>query len=355
MKYFGGSIADKKLSDFQKYDASITQYENRLELVVGMLNDEDGNLHEFLTTYFAEYYDVSPTQKGWMAEQDAVCRTLELLGTYLLNAKDIESNRKVVYRFWRSQREFKDYKESHNVNFTTLETGLEEGVEVIDMFYSPDDTNYREDDSQKLYAKDIKDIKEIAQLQDGIDIMKQDFYRKKVSTKIEKMLEMDIDEKDKATLKRIYGNVDNYMNKWISELSDNQVLIKEAIKKPIRFKGTSGGGQGRSVTNSIELDDERVVAVLIANYEKANVVSDVGLLIEELDKVLADIHTLDKEELRVIDLFKKGYSRESIVKELGMQHYTMTRLMKRVSKKIAKRYAEKIKVLELKQKLFEKN
>ncbi|WP_151035820.1 hypothetical protein [Bacillus wiedmannii] len=347
MKYFGSSIADKKLSDFQKYDSSITQYEDRLELVVGMLNGEDGNLHEFLTTYFAEYYDASPTQKGWMAEQDAVCRTLELLGTYLLNAKDIESNRKVVYRFWRSQREFKDYKESQNVNFTTLETGLEEGVEVIDMFYSPDDTNYRADDSQKLYAKDIKDIKEIAQLQDGIDIMKQDFYRKKVSIKIEKMLEMDMDEKDKATLKRIYGNVDNYMNKWISDLSDNQVLIKEAIKKPIRFKGVKGGGQGRSVTNSIELDDERVARTLVQFYEKAEPTSDVGVLIEELDKVLADIDTLEEEELTVINLFKQGCSREYVVKKLDMKQYNMTRMLKRIGKKISKHYVEKNKALEL--------
>lgn len=346
MKYFTSEIKGKKLVDFQKYDASITKFEDRLELVVGLLNNEDGSLHEFLTTYFAEYYDASPTQKGWMAEQDAVCKTLELLGTYLLNAKDIDSNRKVIYRFWKSDKEFNKYKESKNINTSTLEAGMEEGVEVIDLFFSPDDTNYREDDSQKLYAKDIKEIKEIAQLQDGIDIMKQDFYRKKVSAKIEKMLEMDIDEKDRASLKRIKSNVDNYVDRWVRDLSDNQILIKEAIKKPIRFRGTSSS-QGRAITNSIELDDERVASTLIQYYEKVDLTSDTGILIEELDKVLADIDTLEKEELVVIDLFKQGYSRESIVKKLDMKQYNMTRMLKRIAKKVSKHYVEKNKGFEL--------
>ncbi|HDR7263690.1 hypothetical protein [Bacillus sp. CH_203] len=346
MKYFTSEIEGKKLVDFQKYDASITAFDDRLEMVTGLLNNEDGSLHEFLVTYFTEYYDASPTQKGWMAEQDAVCKTLEMLGTYLLNSKDIDSNRKVVYRFWKSDKEFNKYKESKNINTSTLEAGMEEGVEVIDLFFSPDDTNYREDDKQKLYAKDIKEIKEIAQLQDGIDVMKQDSYRKKVSAKIEKMLEMDIDEKDVATLKRIQKNVDHYIDRWAKDLSDNQVLIKEAIKKPIRFKGTSSS-QGRAVTNSIELDDERVAGVLIQFYEKVDLTSDTGILIEELDKVLADIKTLDDEELTVINMFKKGYSREGIVKELGMKQYTMTRLLKRVSKKVSKHYAVKNRGFEL--------
>ncbi len=340
MKYFNSSIGDKKLSDFQKYDASITKYEDRMELVIGMLNDEDGNLHEFMTTYFAEYYDASPTQKGWMAEQDAVCKTLELLGTYLLNAKDIESNRKVVYRFWKSQREFKNYKESQNVNMSTLQSGVEDGVEVIDMFYSPNDKNYRLDDSQRLYAKDIREIKEIAKLQDGIDIMKQESYRKRVVERIDKILPTIEDKDDLEALKRIRRNVDIYVDRWVSDMSDNQILIKEAIKRPIRFRNTSSS-QGRDITNSIELDDEKVVGALIAHYEKVDMTSDIGLLVEELDKVIAEINTLDDNELLVIDYFKKGYSRESIVKLLGIEQYQMTRLLRRVSKKVSKFYANK--------------
>ncbi|WP_459613531.1 hypothetical protein [Bacillus cereus] len=346
VKYFTSEIEGKKLVDFQKYDASITAFDDRLELVTGLLNNEDGSLHEFLVTYFTEYYDASPTQKGWMAEQDAVCKTLELLGTYLLNAKDIDSNRKVVYRFWKSDKEFNKYKESKNINTSTLEAGMEEGVEVIDLFFSPDDTNYREDDSQKLYAKDIREIKEIAHLQDGIDVMKQDLYRKKVKAKVESMLEMDLDEQDKSTLKRIHRNVDNYIDRWARDLSDNQILIKEAIKKPIRFKGTSSS-HGRPITNSIELDDERVAKTLVQFYEKAELTSDVGILIEELDKVLADIDTLEEEELAVINLFKQGYSRESVVKKLDMKQYNMTRMLKRIGKKISKHYVEKNRGFEI--------
>ncbi|KEK23961.1 hypothetical protein [Bacillus gaemokensis] len=344
MKYFTSEIEGKKLVDFQKYDASITKFDDRLELVTGLLNNEDGSLHDFITTYFAEYYDASPTQKGWMAEQDAVCKTLELLGTYLLNAKDIESSRKIVYRFWKSQREFNNYKESQNINTSTLQAGMEEGVEVIDMFFSPNDQNYRMDDSQKLYAKDIREIKEIANLQDSIDMMKQDSYKKRLAERIDKMLPNIVDEKDREALKKIRRNVDIYVNRWIKDMADNQVLIKEAIKKPIRFRNT-GSSQGRALTNSIELDDEKVVGALISHYEKVDMTSDIGLLIEELDKVLVDIDTLNEEESMVLNLFLKGYTRERIVKEYDIPQYKMTRIIKRIGKKVSKHYVEKNKGL----------
>lgn len=175
MKYFSSEIEGKKISDFQQFDASLTKFEDRLNLVNTMINNEDGELQEFFSTYFGNYYDVSPTQNGWMAEQDAVCKAVEGLGTYILNSKDIDSNRKVKYRFWKSEREFKQYKESENVNTSTLEAGMEEGVEVIDMFFSNDEKNHKLVTDQKLYAKDIKDVKEIRILEDAIDKAKQSY------------------------------------------------------------------------------------------------------------------------------------------------------------------------------------
>lgn len=337
MKYFSGTIAEKKITDFQKYDASIKKFDDRLELVLDLLNDDHGEIHDFISTYFADYYTVSPSQNGYLAEQDAVCKTLELLGTYLLNAKDIQSNRRVVYRFWKSKREFNNYKESQNINTSTLEAGLEEGVEVIDMFASPNDKNYRLDDNQRLYAKDIREIKEIANLQDGIDTMKQESFVKSVEKHIDEILPIIEDESDRATLRRVRRNVENYVDRWASDMSDNQILIKESIKRPIRFRNTSSSN-GKDITNSIELDDVGVVKGLITHYEKIDLTSDIGLLIEELDKVLSEITTLKKDELDVIELFRKGYSREAIVKEFGIKQYTMTRIIDRFSKKIVEHY-----------------
>ena len=118
MKQFKGTIADKKLSDFNQYDNKITKYEDRVKFVKEHLYTGE-SIHEFFSVYFSEYYDVSPSQDGYLAEEDAVCKLIEILGTYILSANDVESNRKIKYRFWKSEREYRDYKDPNNVNSLT--------------------------------------------------------------------------------------------------------------------------------------------------------------------------------------------------------------------------------------------
>lgn len=337
MRQFNSAIGDKKIADFKKFDSTIESFYDRMSAVNGMIMVEEGELHEFFTTYFDSYYISSPSQNGYLAEQDAVCKTLESLGTYLLNSKDIQSNRKVVYRFWKSQREFKQYKESHNINLSTLESGMEEGVDVVDLMFNPRDQNFRLDDSQRLYARDLKEIQEIAHLQDGIDMVKKESYKKQVEDYIDRVLPSIEDEQDRDALKRIRRNVGSYLAKWSSEMSDNQILIKEAIKRPIRFKN-AGSSKGKQYINTIELDDEDVVKALIANYEDIDLTSDIGLLVEELNEILEEITTLKPIDREVINYFKGGYSRKDIVSELNIEQYAMTRILNRIGKRIVEHY-----------------
>jgi hypothetical protein len=168
-------------------------------------------------------------------------------------------------------------------------------------------------------------------------MMRDESYVKRVERYIDEILPIIESDEDRERLKRIRANVERYVLKWKSDMADNQVLIKEAIKRPIRFRNTQSS-QGRDLTNSLELDDEDVVKALIMNYEKVDMTSDAGLLLKELDEVLSEMTTLKDEELKVIDYFKKGYSRESIVKELHMKQYKMTRLLSRVCKKVVEFY-----------------
>jgi hypothetical protein len=336
LRQFNSEIGDKKISDFRKYDPSISSLHDRMATVKDMILVEQGELHEFFSTYFEKYYISSPSQNGYLAEQDIVCKTLEMLGTYLLNAKDIESNRKVVYRFWKSQREFKQYKESSQINLTTMQEGMDEGVEFIDMLFNPKDTNYRLDDSQRLFARDYKEIEEIGRLQDGIDMMKKESYRKQVEAHIDKVLPTLENKEDIDTLKRIRGNVENYLNRWSSEMGDNQILIKEAIKRPIRFKN-AGSSKGHSNVNEIELDDENVVKALIQNYEKVDLTSDIGLLVKDLDIILEKIN-LKTVDRKVVEYFKEGWTRKDIVEEMEIEQYSMTRILNRIGKRVADYY-----------------
>lgn len=340
MRQFNSKIGELRITDFKKLDFSLMSFSERLSAVGDMILVEEGDLNEFFTTYFDEYYISSPSQNGYLAEQDVVCRTLESLGTYLLNAKDIQSNRKVVYRFWKSKREFNQYKESEAINLSTLQAGVEEGVEVIDLLFNPSDKNFRLDSSQRLFANDHKEIQEIASLQDGIDLMKTESYKKQVENHIDKILPSIEDDADRDALKRIRRNVGNYIDRWTSEMKDNQILIKEAIKRPIRFKNASSP-KGRDNINAIELDDENVVKAIISNYESIDLTSEVGLLVEELNEILEEMTTLKPIDRQVINLFKEGYSRKAVVEELEIEQYSMTRIMNRIGKKVVEHYISK--------------
>ncbi|MGD2352062.1 hypothetical protein ACP8H2_09945 [Bacillus subtilis] len=341
MKYFSSEIKGKTISDFQKYDASLTKHEDRLKLITEMISDEDGLLHEFFVTYFKEYYSSSPSQTGWMAEQDAVCKTIEGLGTYLLNAKDIQSNRKIKYKFWKSEREFKQYKESKNVNTSTLESGLDDSVDVIDMFYSPDDKNYKLVTDQRLFAKDIKEIKEIAILQDAIESARQDSFIKAIEKRIDEILPMAEDAKDKARLTKIRSNVESYVRIWIREMKDNQIVIKESIKRPIRFKNPLKDEGAENKLDQVDFFDKNVVKVLIELVGREDITSDVGLTVHAFNQVLNNVK-LYKREQDIIDLFKEGCSRKDVVEELGITRSNLNNTLNRIADKFIEQYESEL-------------
>jgi predicted DNA-binding protein YlxM (UPF0122 family) len=337
VKYFSSAISGKTIGDFQQYDASLTRYSDRLDLVTGMINDDDGNLHEFFATYFGEYYDVNPTQKGWMAEQDAVCKAVEGLGTYLLNSKDIDSNRKIKYRFWKSEKEFKQYKESENVNTSTLETGVEEGTNVIDMFYSPDDKNFKLANNNKVYARDIKDIKEVRILQDAIETAKQECFVKSVEKKIDSILPIIEDIKIKARLNRIRGNVQNYVGQWISDMRENQIAIKVAVKRPIKFKNPLKDEGAPDKLEDFDFMEKIEVATLLPFISSTDLMTEIGTLAYDLNNLL-DGAKLSTREMEIVELFREGYSSKEVQEELGIKKQNMKTYIDRIAEKVVKIY-----------------
>ncbi|MCY7947033.1 hypothetical protein P8891_05840 [Bacillus atrophaeus] len=349
MKYFSGSIEGKTISDFQKYDVSINNFKDRLEFVMNVLNDDEGNLHAFITTYFSNYFNSSPNQSGYLSEQDVVCKTLEGLGTYLINSKDIDSNRKVKYRFWKSKKEFQKYKESKNVNTSSLTQSMglseDDGVEVIDLFFNPDDKNYRMDDKQKIFKKDINEITELSTLQDGIDLVRDDSFIRSVENRIDAILPTIINKEDVMVLKKIRANVTNYVDSWAKEMELNQVLIKEAIKRPIRFRNTSFSNAKEVNGGSLDLDEVNVVKALIVNCGKIDMTkgieSEAYLLVSEFYDIIASMEDIKDEEINLIKLFQNGLDRADIEKDFGIKQYKQTRIIDRVSKKVLRDYLKK--------------
>ncbi|HHB2481295.1 TPA: helix-turn-helix transcriptional regulator [Bacillus cereus] len=343
MKYFSSSIAGKKLVDFQQYDASIEKLEERKGLVGELILDENGNINSFFSTYFNEYYDVSPTQQGWMAEQDAVCRTLEMLGTYILNAKDIQSNRKVKYRFWRSEREFKSYKESQNVVASAFDSGGSEGseVEVFDMFYSNDDKNYKKSKDMQLYAKDIREIVEIGRLQDMIERAGNESFIKIVENRIDASLPIIIEEEHRARLLKIRKNVKNYVNMWVRDMKDNQIAIKKAVKRPIDFKNVLKDEGAPNKLDAIDFMEESDIKTLLPYLSREDLMTDIGIIVYDLNKLI-DNTKLSAREKEVVNLYRGGLKKTELADELGINKASVRKMEYRISEKVAKVYERQV-------------
>lgn len=342
MKYFSSEIAGKRISDFQKYDNSINKFEDRLKFVKSILNDDNGEVHDFFNVYFEKYYDAS-SQSGYLAEQDAVCKTLESLGTYLLSAKDIESNRKIKYRFWKSMKEYEKYKESENVNFSTLEAGMDKDsdVEIVDLFYSKDGKNYKLVNDMRVYVKDVREIEEIKQLQLLIDKAKDKSFIESVKKRIDEIIPLVKDERDLARLKVIRNNVEKFIQSWAKNAKENQIIIKKIIKCPIIFRDVL---KDEGVPNKLDVVDfmeEKDVIELLPFLSYEDLMTDLGLIVFDLNRLI-DETNLSQKEQEVIQLFREGYTENDIVKELGIKKQNLKTYMLRISKKVVKTYEKRV-------------
>jgi len=352
VKYFSSSIAGKKLVDFQQQDYSVEKFGDRLEVINEVIGDGEGNVHEFFSTYFGEYYDVSPTQQGWMAEQDAVCRTLEMLGTYLLNAKDIDTNRKIQYRFWKSEREFKQYKESENVVASAFETG--EGsseVEVFDMFYSNEDKNQKIVKGMNILSKDIREIVEIGRLQDLVEKAGDDSFVKMIENRIDASLPIIMDEEARARLLKIRKNVKGYVTRWIREAKDNQIAIKKAIKRPIEFKNLLKDEGVANKLDAIDFSDIVNNKELLRMLNREDMMDEdgLGLIIYDYNRML-DRMILTVREQSIVDSFRQGYAQEELEELLGIKKNTVSETITRIAKKSAKFYVKELYKIAIKNK-----
>lgn len=340
MKYFGSEIGGKTIADFQQYNPKLERFEDRLYEVHELIYNEEGNLEEFFINYFDTYFDSVPSQTGWLSEQDFVCKVIEGLGTYLLNAKDIQSNRKIKYRFWKSEREFNQYKESENVNTSSMEQAKND-VHVVDMFYSNDDKNFKLATDNKLYAKDIKEVVEIAELEKAIRIANEEYYVSVIEKKIDSILPSIKDGNVKARLGRIRQNVKRYIALWTRDMRDNQLAIKEAIKRPIRFENALKDEEAPDKLDAIDFMEKKHIHSLLKSLDNSDMMSDFGLIVYDLKVLLSKTKLSDRERV-VVNMYIEGSKQKEIANAIGVEANTIRTMEKRICEKAVKTYEKQV-------------
>lgn len=340
MKYFGSEIGGKTIADFQQYNPTVEKFENRLHEVCELIHDDEGNLEEFFVEYFDKYFDPRPNQTGWLSEQDFVCKVIEGLGTYLLNAKDIQSNRKIKYRFWKSEREFKQYKESENVNTSSIEQDKDD-IHIVDMYYSNDDKNFKLATDNKLYAKDVKDVVEIAELEKAIRMANEEHYVSVIEKKIDSILPSIKDGNVKARLTRIRQNVKRYIAMWTRDMRDNQLAIKEAIKRPIRFENALKDEGAQDKLDAIDFMEKKDIRGLLKSLSNNDMMSDLGLIVYDLKVLLSKTKLSDRERV-VVNMYIEGSKQIEIADALELDKATIRKMEYRIAEKAVKTYEKQV-------------
>lgn len=341
MKQFKGEIDGKKLTDFNHIDYKVSNLKDRLEHIDNRLED-----NEFFPTYFGEYYDVSPSQSGYLAEETSVCKSLEIMGTYIIDSKDVATNRKVEYRFWTDEKEFNEYKESKNVNATSSDSN-NNSVEVIDMFVDrKSGKNQKVVRPVSITKKDIKEIPEVAEIEEAIKYLKTPKAVKEIKTHAQQMLEDGVGNADERNkIKYIARNTERYVDSYVKTLRENQVLIKRAIKVPLEFKSVTKEMDAPDKLDGIDFYDENIIKkVLPMIGREEDLMSDIGIIIYDFLQFIKEV-SFSPRETEVIDLFKAGYKQKELPDELGINKRTVSDTIGRIATKVAKAYVKKLYLL----------
>ena len=343
MKQFRGTIADKKLVDFNNFNNELDLLKDRLEFVQDNLNGDDGLLHKFFSTYIGEYYDVSPSQSGYLAEDTAVFNLLENLGTYIIQSKDVDTHRKVEYKFWVNEREFNNYKESGNVNESTLSNGSDDSVvEVIHMFVDKKKKNSKIVKPISINRQDLKDMEEVRNLENAIEYLKSPKGLKDIREHAESLLECDtLDSEDRSRLKYIAKNTQRYVAKYAKSLRENQVLIKKTIKKPIEFKSVLKDEGVPDKLDAFDFMEKRHVKSILPHLSGQDMMTEFGMIVYDTNKLINETK-LSKKEVNIVEMFRNGFSIGDVTKELGCSNQNTNVMMNRIALKVVKSYENKL-------------
>ena len=338
MKYFKGKIDDKVLSDFRRYDNALTKHKDRLNYINELLNDSNNN---FMSEYFSNYYNANINKDGELSENDVVCKALESLGTYLIESQDIQSNRKVKYRFWVDQKEYNKYKESRNITSSAFETSDEDNnTDIMDMFVDKkNDINQKIVGNISIEKEDIKKIDDIKLLQDVIDSINSKSIIQSIKDNCSKLLEDEkLDSKYKNKIKYIINNTERYVSSYTKDLKENQIIIKETICKPTVFKNPlRDKGIGVDWANILNFKSVKCVKAILKYLPLMDLSGeDLQIILWDFYNFLINNLKLSKKEKQIVELFSLGINQSEMCEILDMKKNSVSNTVNRIVYKVVK-------------------
>jgi hypothetical protein len=263
---FKGKLNDKTITNFtSNLDyKDVQKIEERMDVLLDRLYDENGHLDGFFIEYFNQnedtksYFNVHPNKSDILSEDNYVCKQIEKLANYVLFCDEAKKlNRRATHSYLTSYKSSNITKNEVNVENTT-DTDIDNEVNVC---------NYKKVIKLSVTRHDIDTIPTLKEMDDVINMFSNEEFISRSS------------DRDKSAF-----------IKYIKAMRENQKFVKMMILKPIYFKQPLHDSTAYDMS-VIDFSNHNHILALINNYAiiKQSTYEDLN---SELRYVIMDFENL---------------------------------------------------------------
>lgn len=310
---FKGKIDGKCVNDLKKLNFNIDNSLDRIELVENILND----CEPLISGYIDKYYKVSTTNE--LSDDINIFKNIEMLGTYILNSKDLPTESKQEYKIFTDEKLFMKATKENEGDY---ENAL--------MFLKNNKRNEYLVKTMTIEASDFEDER-----------------LKEYLTSYKLMLDYIKEQLSKASKGEKISIQNIKLAKKISkELKDDMILTKEKLIRPIKLPINGDFTTKNDWDKFNYTSREHIKAMLYINRSCISPDDDISLIRYDIDcaiKHLKKNKKLDKKDLIILDLIRKdkSYTYEDIGFEIQMSKQAVSSRINRIVNKIVKYFAKK--------------
>ena len=332
----------------EKLNSNLKTEEERINLVESLLYDEDGSIIDYLIKAMTGesggklYTDVVLNKSDNLSSDNTLFKMIEMMATYIINAPSAE---RLIYmqeyKFYRDRDKFKKAVHRESVdNFTSQEQINTHGVNKVIDFLLVENKNFKKSMDDEIKSRDIREIEPIAELDFSINKLKLKRDRlKSEKNKIENLVEHALEEELeelRVKSRQISKDVKKIEN-VIGGMRKDQLLIKEAFVKPLRFKSPLPDTFSRPDWSQFDFFDETQVEALLYTSRNTSYSDERQDLVDNLSKYIkaAKFNPLDTEILHGLHT---GERIGNIAIRTDQARRTITRRISLIVKEIVKQH-----------------
>ena len=311
---FEGVIGGKDINDLKKMDFSINDSSNRIKHVNKVLEDCD----DYINEYIEKYYKVSTNNE--LSDDINVFKSIEDLGTYILNSDDIPSESTQEYKIYTDEQLFMKAIKENEADYDNAMIFLMKNNRKNEYLIKPlsiESADY-EDERLKECLLEYKKM---------LDYLKNQLSLARKGEKIE--------------VKNI-----RLARKMSKSIKDDMILVKEKKLKPIKLKCNGDFTTTFDWSKFDYTNKNHIRAMLYINRNRIAPDDELSLIKYDIDCAIKELRKnkkLDKKDIKIINLIKKdkSYTYEDIGKELNMSKQAVYGRINRITKRIVAYFVEK--------------